>query len=58
MHLAAAHNGGSTFQSEDERDDPPLVECLIQHGAAVMASADSKILHFTEWVAHASCTNM
>ncbi|KAJ5312569.1 hypothetical protein N7508_003399 [Penicillium antarcticum] len=58
LHLAAAHNFGSTLQSDDGQDDSTLVECLIQHGADVMAVADSKILQFTGWAAEASRTNM
>ncbi|KGO51644.1 hypothetical protein PEX2_007200 [Penicillium expansum] len=35
-----------------------LVESLIQHGADVMALADSRILHFGGWLSQASRTNM
>ena len=58
LHLAAAHSNASILQSDDGRDDSTLVECLIQHGADVMASADSKILQFTGWVAKTSRMNM
>jgi ankyrin repeat protein len=58
LHLAAAYRNDSILQSGDGQDDSTLVECLIQHGADVMVSADSKVLRFPGSVAKASRENM
>ncbi|KAJ5951372.1 uncharacterized protein N7479_009785 [Penicillium vulpinum] len=58
LHLAAAHGYCYSRQPDDGRDDPRLVEYLIQYGADMMAPADSTTLHVTEGPTKASQTNM
>ncbi|KAJ5359951.1 hypothetical protein N7517_009142 [Penicillium concentricum] len=59
LHLAAAYIDSHSHspQQDDARDDPSLVEYLIQYGADVMAPGDSITLRFTEWIPKASRTN-
>ncbi|KAJ5498076.1 hypothetical protein N7453_007127 [Penicillium expansum] len=56
LHFAACKN--QLAMAKDGLDDSSLVESLIQHGADVMALADSRILHFGGWLSQASRTNM